>query len=246
MSDVETLLTRSMTDAVAGVELDPSLISRTRAGVVGRRRRRRLQAGATVGLLVAALVAGAIVFAHHSSEPQSLQIGNDRTAPPSGDVTVPKRALHTDILDAYTLLHRLGFRVELTRQMSISSLVLPSATLTPAAGTVVPRGSVIEITPGFAAIGSPATDRSNPHYVVPNFAGLPLTDAINWAEQHDMFWSVPKLPALPASTAPHLFDAYRIVGQEPSPQSTIVQGIRVGQGFRPTPLTLTVVTGPPQ
>jgi hypothetical protein len=52
------------------------------------------------------------------------------------------------------------------------------------------------------------------------------------------------LPALPASTAPHLFDAYRIIGQQPEARHTIVQGVRVGDGFKPTPLALTVVPTP--
>ena len=51
----------------------------------------------------------------------------------------------------------------------------------------------------------------------------------------------PKLPALHASNAPHLFAAYRVVAQQPKPGGTIVQGVMVGRGFKPTPLTLTVV-----
>jgi hypothetical protein len=56
-----------------------------------------------------------------------------------------------------------------------------------------------------------------------------------------MFWSIPELPALKASDAPHLFDAYRVTAQRPKPGRTIVQGVMVGRAFKPTPLTLSVV-----
>lgn len=56
-----------------------------------------------------------------------------------------------------------------------------------------------------------------------------------------MYWAIPKLPTLQASDAPHLFEAYRVVAQQPKPRGTIVQGVMVGHGFRPTPLTLSVV-----
>jgi hypothetical protein len=55
-----------------------------------------------------------------------------------------------------------------------------------------------------------------------------------------MFWAIPRLPPLPASNAPHLLDAYKVVAQRPRPGGTIEQGVMVGRGFRPTPLTLTV------
>jgi len=157
-------------------------------------------------------------------------------------VTVPIRAQQTDILSAYGILHRLGLRVELTRQTGIASLTVPFVLkLAPHAGTRVPRGSTIKITPRFGPIGSPAVMKSHPHYRVPSFIGRSPSDAIRWVDQHYMFWAIPKLPALPASRAQHLLDAYRIVAQQPKPGGTIVQGVMIGPGFKPTPLTLIVV-----
>lgn len=156
-------------------------------------------------------------------------------------VTVPLRAQQTDIVDAYDILHRLSLRVEITQQTAITSLVVPVVKLSPHAGARVPSGSTIKITPEHGLIGSPSVLKSHPHYRVPDFSGRPLSAAIRWADAHQMFWAIPKLPALPASNEPHLFDAYRIVGQQPKPGGTIVQGVMVGRGFRPTPLTLTVV-----
>jgi len=240
MADVGTPLSRSTTDAVARVELDPDFIGRARGGIPARRRRHWLQAGATVGVLIAALIAGVVMFAQRSSVAQGVPLGNVPAAR-TGDVTVPTPAAGTDILDVYSRLHRLGFRVELTQRTRIWSLGEPGATLTPAAGTRVARGSVVQINPSYTADGSPAVSRSDPHYSVPNFGGKTLTVAIRWAKRHDMFWSIPKLPALPASTAPHMFAAYRIVGQQPKPHHTIGQGVLSGRGYRVTPLTLRVV-----
>jgi hypothetical protein len=244
MADVEPPLSRSTTDAIVGVELDPDLVDRARGGTLARHRRRHwLQTGATVGVLIAALIAGAVMFAQRSSVAHSVQGGNVPAAR-AGDVTVPTLEAGTDILAVYRQLHRLGFRVELTQQTDIWSLGEPGATLAPAAGTRVPRGSVIQITPVGTADGSPAVSKSNPHYRVPKFGGKTLSVAIRWANRHGMFWSIPKLPALPASRAKHLFDAYRIVGQQPKPHHLIGQGVLSGGGYRVTPLTLRVVAKP--
>jgi hypothetical protein len=154
---------------------------------------------------------------------------------------VPLRAQQTDLVDSYDILHRRGLRVELTRQTAITSLIEPTVKLSPRAGSRVLRGSTVRITPEHGPIGSPAVLKSNPHYRVPNFAGQLASVAIRWAEGHDMFWAIPELPALPASDAPHLFDAYRIEAQAPTPGNVIVQGVMVGRGFKPTPLTLKLV-----
>lgn len=156
-------------------------------------------------------------------------------------VTVPLRAQQTDIVDAYDILHRLGLRVELTRQTAVSSLIEPTVKLSPRAGARVPRARTVKITPEHGPIGSPAVLKSHPHYRVPDFTGRTASAAIGWAERHDMFWAIPKLPTLRASDAPHLFDAYRVVAQQPKPGGTIVQGVMIGHGFKPTPLTLTLV-----
>ena len=127
------------------------------------------------------------------------------------DVTVPARAAHTDIIDAYDMLHGAGLRVELPQPVRVTSLAVPGVKLAPMAGSRVPYGSTVKITAGFVAIGSPGVLKSDPHYRVPAFAGDVLSEAVGWADSHHMFWAIPELPALPPSDAPHLFDAYRVV-----------------------------------
>lgn len=156
-------------------------------------------------------------------------------------VTVPLRASQTSIVGAYDLLHSRGLRVEVNEEVAITSLHEPGVKLSPRAGTRVARGSTVKLIAAGGPMGSPAVLKSNPHYRVPDFSGRNASAAITWAEAHSMFWAIPRLPALPASDAPHLFDAYRVVAQQPRPGGTIVQGVMVGRGFRPTPLTLTVV-----
>jgi hypothetical protein len=154
---------------------------------------------------------------------------------------VPAQAAHVDMPTAYVVLHRLGFRVAIPDSVRLTPYELPTAKLTPAVGSRVLRGSTITLAPVYGPVGSPAVDKSNPHHRVPSFIQQPLADAIQWADSHDMLWAIPKLPALPASDAPHLFDAYRVVGQNPNAGSVIGQGVPHGHTYKPTPLTLTVV-----
>jgi hypothetical protein len=145
------------------------------------------------------------------------------------------------VLGAYDALHAAGLRVELTRPIAILALRVPSAArVSPPPGARVTRGNVVTITPGFAPIGSPAVLKSHPRYTVPSFIGRPAGAAVAWAAAHAMFWAIPRLPPLPASNAPHLLDAYTVVAQQPRPGRTIIQGVMVGRGFRPTQLTITV------
>jgi hypothetical protein len=154
---------------------------------------------------------------------------------------VPAQAAHVDLPTAYVVLHRLGFRVAIPNSVRLTPFELPTAKLTPAVGSRVPRGSTITLTPVYGPIGSPAVAKSNPHHRVPSFIRQPLVDAIQWADAHNLLWAIPKLPALPASDAPDLFDAYRVVGQTPKVGSVLGQGVLHGHTYQPTPLTLTVV-----
>lgn len=147
------------------------------------------------------------------------------------------------VLYAYDLLHGFGLRVALSQPTEITSLYQPQAKVDAQAAAKMPRGSAVTLTPEPGPLGSPALMRSDPHYRVPDFRGRRLSAATNWADRHHMFWAIPRLPALPASSAKHLFDAYRVVEQQPKPGMTIGQGVKVGKGFKPTPLTLTVVRG---
>ena len=179
--------------------------------------------------LVSALVAGFLLLATSAV----------RGASPR-DVTIPLRVRETDLADAFSMLRSLGLRVAIDQSTAYSSLT-PAwvARLTPSVGTRVQVGTVVTITPsGLGPRGSPAVLKSHPHYRVPSFIGRTAATAIGWANSHHMFWSIPRLPALPASGAQTLFAAYRVTSQAPKPGKMIVQGIMIGEGFKPTPLTL--------
>jgi hypothetical protein len=157
-------------------------------------------------------------------------------------VVVPVHAQQTNVLEAWNELHAAGLRVELTRPIAIDALRVPiAARVIPRPGTRVPRRSVVRITPRPGLIGSPAVLESHPRYRVPSFVGRPASDAVAWADRHRMFWDIPRVTPLSPSSAPHLLDAYRVVAQRPRPGGVIAQGVMIGHGFRPTPLTLTVV-----
>jgi hypothetical protein len=155
-------------------------------------------------------------------------------------VTIPVRVRETDLADAFSILRSLGLRVAIDHSTAYSSLT-PAwvARLTPSAGSRVSVGTLVTITPSSIGLrGSPAVLKSHPRYRVPSFIGGTAATAVGWASSHDMFWSISRLPALPASRAPTLFAAYRVTLQAPRPGKMIVQGIMVGQGFKPTPLRL--------
>lgn len=156
------------------------------------------------------------------------------------EVTIPARARETDLADAFSMLGSLGLRVAIDHSTAYSSLT-PAwvARLTPSVGTHVSVGTVVTITPSrVGPRGSPAVLKTHPRYRVPSFIGRTAATAISWANSHHMFWSIPRLPALPASHAQTLFAAYRVTSQAPRPGKVIVQGIMIGEGFKPTPLTL--------
>jgi hypothetical protein len=158
-------------------------------------------------------------------------------------VRVPRSAARADLVDAYDILHRAGLRVSVPPGITIASLRVPEARLSPPGGTRVARGSTVMLIPAGGPIGSPAVARNDPHYRVPDFTGRTAATAVRWAEAHGMFWELRDVPALHAGDAPHLLDAYVVTAQRPRPGGTIVQGVRAGASFRPTPLTLTVEAG---
>ena len=156
------------------------------------------------------------------------------------DVTIPAQARETDLAGAFAMLRSLGLRVAIDHSTAYSSLT-PAwvARLTPSVGTRVSVGTVVTITPsGLVVRGSPAVLKSHPRYRVPSFIGRTAATAIGWANSHHMYWSIPRLPALRASDAQTLFAAYQVTSQAPRPGKMIVQGITIGEGFKPTPLTL--------
>lgn len=164
------------------------------------------------------------------------------TAATSKNVTIPVRARDTDLAAAFVMLRSLGLRVATDRSVSYSSLK-PAwvAGLSPRVGTRVSTGTVVTLTPSTdGPVGSPSVLKSHPRYRVPSFIGKSATAAVEWANRHDMYWSISTIPRLLASSAPTLFASYRVASQIPKPGGTIVQGVMVGNSFRPTPLTITL------
>jgi hypothetical protein len=160
----------------------------------------------------------------------------------SRNVTIPQRAAHEQLAEVFALLRSLGLRVSINQAVAYSALK-PAwvANVAPAVGEGVVVGSVVVITPtDDGPVGSPALLKSHPRYVVPKFVGRPAEDAIDWANDHHIFWSIAALPPLPPSHAKQLFAAYTVTSQSPQAGETIEQGFITGQSFHPTPLALTV------
>ena len=163
-------------------------------------------------------------------------------ATPSKKVTIPAEVRQTDLAGAFALLRSLGLRVAIDRSVSYSSLT-PAWVLkvSPAVGQRVSTAGAVTLTPSDdGPFGSPSVLKSHPHYRVPNFIGKTAATAIVWANHHNMYWNIRAMPTLRDSSAPTLFAAYRVKSQAPGPGGMIEQGVMVGRGFRPTPLTITL------
>jgi hypothetical protein len=116
----------------------------------------------------------------------------------------------------------------------------------PTASSTVRRGSAISLswsTP-FCPIASPAVPIGTlPTYTVPNFIGKPLTAAIAWIQHRNLSWAA-TIPPLRDGVASSLFANYTVTSQLPRPGKTMQLGIEGHDSFRPTPLTLTLISSP--
>ncbi len=159
-----------------------------------------------------------------------------------GEYVIVPALRGVSVVDAYDRLHALGLKLQMTKPFGISSLVQPSVRrVVPRPGSRVMVGSTVKVGLWQGPIGSPAVLKSDPQYVVPSFRGKRASAAAEWADAHGMFWSIPHLSAVVSGMPPRLLDGYRIVAQRPEPGQMIQQGVRIRDGFRPTPLTLVVV-----
>lgn len=164
-----------------------------------------------------------------------------RTTGSPGTVTISGRRGEVDLSTAYRLLVAHGLRVAFTQPASLSALHPAMVSWPPSLSKGVPRGSVVELRPVPGGVGSPAVPASHHRYRVPNLVGCQLTQAVNWASDRSLDWTIPRLTSPENEGSPDLFDAYRVVGQTPTPGTSLEPGVSDGASYRVTPLTLTVV-----
>ena len=135
---------------------------------------------------------------------------------------------------AYQRLHDAGLRVRIKTPLVVGSLCAPLVRYQdPVAGTRVRAGSVVTLTPAPCIHGSPVVSKVSA--VVPDFRGEVPSRTAEWASSHGLLFEL-HLPALDAGDAPSFFENFRVIRQQPAPGATLAPGVRVGQGFRPTPI----------
>ncbi len=174
-----------------------------------------------------------IVYRGHSRQESAFSL-----APST--VVVPKLT-ETDVLYAYTQAHALGLRVDVPPIAQLTSLFVPGVrSQSPPAGRRVDAGAVVKITAVEGGpLGSPAVGKGV-HARVPSFVGRSAGAAVRWVESHDLFWELDQLPRLVDGNATSYPDNFVVTSQSPKPGAVLLPGVRVGQGFRPTPLVLHV------
>jgi len=144
------------------------------------------------------------------------------------------------LLFAFDQLRGNGLRVAIPSTIPFGETSSPwVADQTPQGGTRVKWGSVVTLRVNGGMIGSPSGPRKLPVYRVPDFSGKPLADAVAWTEGKTVFWKS-DLPPLPPSRAKHLFEAFVVSSQRPSPGSEVKLWTRIPNGVRLTPLVLEV------
>ena len=154
--------------------------------------------------------------------------------------TVVVPTLSSDVSEAFDHLRDRGLRVAIPNSVHFRATSPPSAVRQkPRAGTRVPWGSVVQlrVTPG--VIGSPAGPKTLPVYRVPDLVGKSLSDGVRWTRGKVVFWQT-ELPPLPPSGANHLFDAYVITAEHPTPGAELRLWRRIPHGVHLTPLVFHV------
>ena len=149
----------------------------------------------------------------------------------------------------YDALRKAGLRVQIRNRFTATTLADTLAYhQSPRAGARVKAGGVVKITLGWGPINSMPC--SGDPVKVPDFTHRPMSAMTSWAERHDTYsggcvgmqWLVKgKLPALPPSSRPHLFDNYVIFRQDPAAGARLAPGVRTKSGgVHVTPLLIWV------
>lgn len=155
-------------------------------------------------------------------------------------VVVPKLTA-ADVLNGYARAHAFGLHVDVPPLAQITSLITPVVrSQSPPAGRRVARDAVVKLTAvERGPVGSPAVGKGV-RARLPSFVGRSAGAAMRWTESHRLFWEVDNLPRLHAGLAATYLDNFVVTSQSPKAGAVLVPGVRVGQGFKPTPLVLHV------
>jgi beta-lactam-binding protein with PASTA domain len=147
----------------------------------------------------------------------------------SGCIAIP-RVRGMSVVHAYERLHRAGFEVSILEGFEVDSLGPQLALvqqLSPAAGSRLPRGSVVRLDVGCScAAASPSVPaRTLPRYTVPDFAGQSVSLVRRWIANKTLYLNEHVGP-LRAGDAGSLYRNYTITKQYPRPGTTLSLGVR--------------------
>jgi beta-lactam-binding protein with PASTA domain len=137
----------------------------------------------------------------------------------AGQAVVPD-VVGLNVVSAYYDVRDAGFAVQIDEPIEIGAMVSHQSS---------PPGSK-------GREGAPVVLDldTGPHGLLPNggwtprmprLVGKPLPDAIQTLQALGLLWSVARLPALPATLRPSLFDNYRVIAQSPKPGTRFTQTV---------------------
>ena len=135
----------------------------------------------------------------------------------SGTARVP--GFHGDLARLMAQLRSRDFRVAIRSRWSATPWNGPGLGPSPASGTPLARGSVVNLVHVFQPLGSPGV--ANGSHTVPQVVGLPLGVAIRRLDHNYVVWLVDAPPFSARVPPPNVYDAYCVVSQSLSPGTAV-------------------------
>jgi hypothetical protein len=135
----------------------------------------------------------------------------------SGTARVP--GFHGDIARLMAQLRSRDFRVAIASRWSATPWNGSGLGPSPASGTPLARGSVVNLVHVVQPLGSPGV--ANGSHTVPHVVGLPLGVAITRLDHNHVVWLVDAPPLSARVPLPDVYDAYCVVSQSLSPGTVV-------------------------
>jgi len=137
-----------------------------------------------------------------------------------GQAVVPD-VIGLSVTRAYDAVHEAGFAVQIHEPVELNSYVSDQSR---AAGSAGRPGTSVVLSLAAGIHGLLPPGPTGPTRPVPRLVGQPLPEAIETLETLGLLWGA-RLPPLPATMRPSLFENYRVAKQNPKPGTRFTQTV---------------------
>jgi hypothetical protein len=137
----------------------------------------------------------------------------------AGQAVVPD-VLGLNVVRAYDAVHEAGFAVQIEEPIEMDAIVRHQSS---PPGTTGRAGSPVVLDVDAQSLLGLLPP--GPRRRMPRLVGKALPDAIQTLQDLELLWSPGRLPTLPATMRPRLFDNYRVSAQSPAPGTLFTQTV---------------------